>query len=74
MCNLVFDAEIMQLTLFKYFKSSSLPKVILPCPNGLLSHEVPSTAISTANKEVEEVMVADSETKKKIFSENRRPP
>ena len=46
-----------QLNLFKYFRASSLsPQVALPSPNGPLSHEVPSTAISAANKEVEEVM------------------
>ena len=56
-----------QLPLFKYFKSSSSKKVVLPCPNGPLSHEVPSTVISAANKEVEEVMATctDSVTKKR---------
>ena len=55
-----------QLNLFKYFKSSSSsPQIALPSPNGPLSHEVPSTAISAANKEVEEVIASDSIVTKK---------
>ena len=55
-----------QLNLFKYFRaSSSSPQVALPSPNGPLSREVPSTAISAANKEVEEVMASGSVTKKR---------
>ena len=46
-----------QLNLFK--ASLSSPQVTLPSPDGPLSHEVPSTAISAANKEVEEVMTRD---------------
>ena len=46
-----------KLNLFKYFKASlSSPQVILPCPDGPLSHEVPSTVISAANNEVKEVI------------------
>ena len=48
-----------QLNLFKYFKASlSLPQVALSSPDGPLSREVPSIAISLANKEVEEVMAS----------------
>ena len=55
-----------QLNLFKYFRaSSSSPQVALPSPDGPLSREVPSTAISAANKEVEEVIASDSVTKKR---------
>ena len=46
-----------QLNLLKYCKASlPLPQVVLPCPDGPLSHEVPSTAISAANKEQESDM------------------
>ena len=38
--------------------SLSLPQVVLPCPDGPLSREVPSTAISAANKEVKEVIAS----------------
>ena len=68
-----------QLNLFKYFKASlSLPQVALPSPDDLLSREVPSTAISSANKEVEEVMASSDAhiTKKeeaiKSTHQNRR--
>ena len=45
-----------QLNLLKYCKaSSSLPQVVLPCPDGPLSCEVPSTVISAVNKEAKEV-------------------
>ena len=56
-----------QLNFFKYFRaSSSSPQVALPSsPNGPLSREVPSTAISVANNEVEEVIASDSVTKKR---------
>ena len=54
-----------QLNLFKYYRASSLsPQVALPSPDGPLSIEIPSTAISVANKEVEEVMASDSIYKK----------
>ena len=54
-----------QLNLLKYFRASLLlPQVALPSPDGPLSHEVLSTAISAANKEVEEVMSNNSITKK----------
>ena len=68
LCYLVFQlfgVAMAQLTLFKYFKSSSSKKVVLPCPNGPLSHEVPSTVISAANKEVEEVMATCTDSVKK---------
>ena len=56
-----------QLNLFKYYRaSSSSPQVALPSPDGPLSREVPTTAISVANKEVEEVMASDSITKKLV--------
>ena len=60
-----------QLNLFKYFKaSSSSPQVALPSPDGPLLREVPSTAISSANKEVEEVMASSdahiTEKKRKL--------
>ena len=80
MCCHVLNAMI-QLNLFKYFKaSSSSPQVALPSPNGPLLREVPSTAISSANKEVEEVMVSSDahimKQKEAIKSthQNRRPP
>ena len=45
---------MIQLNLLKYCKASSpLPQVVLPCPDGPLSREVPSTVISAANKEQE---------------------
>ena len=45
-----------QLNLFKYCKAFlSLPQVVVPYPDALLSCEVPSTTISAANKEVKEV-------------------
>jgi len=54
-----------QVSLFKYFKASLSLQVALPSPNGPLSREVPSTAISEANKEVEEVMARDNVAKKR---------
>ena len=55
-CYLLRVDAMAQLNLLKYCKaSSSLPQVVLPCPDGLLSREVPSIAISAANKEVKEV-------------------
>ena len=79
MCCHVLNA-MTQLNLFKYFKaSSSSPQVALPSPDGPLSCEVPSTAISSANKEVEEMMaISDAHiTKKeeaiKSTHQNRRP-
>jgi len=36
-----------------------------PCPDDLLSHEVPSTAIAAANKEVEKIVIEGSTTKKR---------
>jgi len=55
-----------QLNLFKFFKVTySSPQVVLPSPDGPLSHEVPSTAIAAANKEVEKVVVEGSTTKKR---------
>ena len=65
-----------QLNLFKYFKSSSSsPQIALPSPNGPLSREVPSTAISAANKEVEEVIASDSKREEAIrnIQVNGRP-
>ena len=48
-----------QLNLLRYCKaSSSLPQVVFPCPDGLLSREVLSIAISTANKKVQEVIAS----------------
>jgi len=58
-----------QVNLFKYFKASSSSQVALPLPNGPLSREVPSTAISEANKEVEEAMARDSVVKEMKLSE-----
>ena len=59
-----------QLNLFKYYRASSLsPQVALPSPDGPLSREVPSTSISVANKEVEEVMVSDNITKKLAYDQ-----
>ena len=53
-----------QLNLFKYYKASlSSPQEPLPSPDSPLSREVSSTAISAANKEVEEVMASDNITK-----------
>ena len=64
-----------QLNLFRYFKvSSSSPQVVLPSPDGLLSHEVPSTAISEANKEVEEVMMGSRDSGKKRGSYQKYTP
>jgi len=46
-----------QLNLFKFFKvTSSSPQVVLPSPDGPLSREIPSTAISAANDEVKAVV------------------
>ena len=53
-----------QLNLFKFFKvTSSSPQVVLPSPDGppALLREVPSTAISAANEEVEKAIVNQSE-------------
>ena len=64
-----------QLNLFRYFKvSSSSPQVVLPSPDGPLSHEVPSTAISEANKEVEEVMMGSRDSGKKRGSYQKYTP
>ena len=57
---------MIQLNVFKDFKaSSSSSQVALPSPNGPLSCEITSTAISEANKEVQEVIARDSITKKR---------
>jgi len=46
-----------QLNLFKFFKvTSSSPQVVLPSPDGPLSHEIPSTVISAVNDEVKAVV------------------
>ena len=55
-----------QLNLFRFFKASSKSlQVALPSPNGLLSQEVPSTAISEANKEVEKILKNQCEDARK---------
>ena len=64
-----------QLNLFRYFKaSSSSPQIVLPHPDGPLSCEVPSTAISGANKEVEEVIMASRDSSKKRGSYQKYTP
>ena len=49
-----YSAEFIQV-----FRASSLsPQVVLPCPDCLLSREMPSKVISAMNKEVKEVMAS----------------
>ena len=48
---------------------SSSPKVALPPPDGPLSCEVPSTAITAVNKEVEKIVIKGSTTKKRLLPE-----
>ena len=48
-----------QLNLLRYCRASlSLPQVVLPCPGGLLSREVLSTAIGAVNKKAKEMIAS----------------